>query len=106
MALDALKAAGCLWAYIDGSFVTAKDEPGDFDACWDMYGVDPFRLDPVLLTFEPGRLTQKIKYGGELSPAQATADGVSGKTYIEFFQKDKETGETKGIVAIDLRRLP
>jgi hypothetical protein len=105
-ALGALKVAGCAWANIDGSFVMAKEEPGDFDACWDMTGVDPYRLDPVLLTFDPGRLTQKIKYGGELFPAQVTADGVSGKTYLEFFQIDKETGKTKGIVAIDLRRLP
>jgi hypothetical protein len=33
-ALRLLKAAGCARAYIDGSFDTAKEEPGDFDACW------------------------------------------------------------------------
>src|SRR5579885_1526760 len=37
-ALLSLKSAGCTVAYIDGSFVTAKGEPGDFDACWDEVG--------------------------------------------------------------------
>jgi ribosome-binding protein aMBF1 (putative translation factor) len=43
--LDALRAAGCRRAYLDGSFVTAKEAhfgtpPGDFDACWETAGVD------------------------------------------------------------------
>ncbi len=37
-ALASLRRAGCRTAYIDGSFVTAKEEPGDFDACWDAVG--------------------------------------------------------------------
>src|SRR5262245_46538530 len=84
-ALDALKAAGCRRVYVDGSFVTAKEEPGDFDGCWDMTGVDPARLDPVLLTFDPGRMAQKTKYYGEMFPAQVIAERTSGKTYMEFF---------------------
>lgn len=32
-ALKTLRAAGCRRVYIDGSFVTAKSKPGDFDAC-------------------------------------------------------------------------
>lgn len=105
-ALDALKIAGCPRVFIDGSFVTAKDEPGDFDACWDLAGVDPKKLDPVLLTFDKGRIAQKIKFGGELFPAQWEAEKRSGKTFIEFFQTVKDTGERKGIVTIDLKRLP
>lgn len=105
-ALDALAAAGCTKAYVDGSFVTAKDEPGDFDGCWDSSGVDPDRLDPVLLTFDPGRLTQKLKYRGELFPAHFVASNVTAQTFMEFFQTDKETGDPKGIIALDLRRLP
>lgn len=35
-----LKAARCITIYIDGSFVTAKQKPGDFDACWEDNGVD------------------------------------------------------------------
>src|SRR5262249_2622372 len=104
-ALLALRSAGCTLAFIDGSFVTAKDLPGDFDACWDVSGVDPGLIDPVLLKFDDGRMAQKLKYGGELFPAQLP-NGLSGKTFMEFFQTDKQTGNAKGIVALDLRRLP
>jgi len=78
--------------------------PNDYDACWDIDGVDPDLLDPVLLTFDDGRMTQKSKYLGELFPAQL-GEGGSGTTFLEFFQTDKESGEPKGILAIDLRRL-
>jgi hypothetical protein len=104
-ALEALRAAGCHRVYIDGSFVTAKQRPNDFDACWDIEGVDPDRLDPVLLTFDRGRAAQKAKYRGEFFPAQFR-EGGSGTTFLEFFQIDKETGNPKGIIVIDLRELP
>ncbi len=48
-ALDALEAAGCPRVYVDGSFVTAKPDPGDFDGCWEPAGVDVDVLDGNLL---------------------------------------------------------
>ncbi len=33
---------------MNGSFVTAKDEPGDFDACWDTDYVGLDALNPLL----------------------------------------------------------
>ena len=84
--------------------MTSKETPGDYDACWDPTGVDPLRLDPVLLRFEPGRATQKAKYGGELFIATAR-NGNPGPVMLDFFQHDKNSGRQKGIVAIDLRRL-
>jgi hypothetical protein len=104
-AIKALKLAGCKTVYLDGSFVTAKEKPGDFDGCWDTNGVNPAMLDPILLTFDPGRMAQKIKYGGELFPASSLADPMTMRTYIEFFQIDKDTGVAKGLIAIDLERL-
>ena len=100
-ALEDLKSAGCRTVYVNGSFVTAKEVPNDFDACWEEADVDPTILDPALLTFDPGRITQKAKYLGDLFPASiiASADGFS---FLEFFQMDKETGARKGIIAIDL----
>ncbi|MGH9855415.1 MAG: DUF6932 family protein, partial [Blastocatellia bacterium] len=65
-ALENLQQAGCPEVYIDGSFVTAKAEPQDFDGCWSKVGVDPDKLDPVLLDFSQDRAAQKAKYGGEL----------------------------------------
>src|SRR6266508_4338534 len=58
-ALESLRDAGCRRAYLDGSFVTAKEEPGDFDACWEAAGVDAGLLDPVLLQFANARAAQK-----------------------------------------------
>ena len=104
-AMQALRAAGCTRAYIDGSFATAKDAPGDFDACWEAQGVDPNSLDPVLLDFSNRRAAQKAKYGGELFIANQAAV-PAGTAFLDFFQRDKSTGDAKGIVAIDLGNLP
>jgi hypothetical protein len=103
-ALQSLAGAGCQTVYVDGSFVTAKEIPGDFDACWDPLGVDGERLDPVLLDFTDRRAAQKAKYGGELFPSLVFAD-PAGNTFLEFFQIDKSTGEAKGIIAIDLKKV-
>ena len=106
-ALESLASVGCKSAYIDGSFVTAKNIPGDFDACWDIDGVDFALLetrDRVLLTFENRRAAQKAKYRGELFPAQVRAEtSPPYRIFLEFFQIDKDTGNPKGIVAIDLQ---
>jgi len=103
-ALRLLKAAGCKRAYIDGSFVTAKEEPGDFDACWDAEDVDFDLVDERLLTFDRGRATQKAAFMGELFIADARAD-PQGTLFRDFFQADRE-GRRKGIVVIDLKELP
>lgn len=100
-ALDSLASAGCRRAYVDGSFVTTRETPGDFDACWEATGVDPDRLDPELLEFSDARAAQKRRYGGELFPANAIASPPNTR-YLEFFQTDRQNGEAKGIVAIDL----
>ena len=42
-----LRAAGAKNVYLDGSFVTGKTLPKDFDCCWEIAGVDLAKLDPV-----------------------------------------------------------
>lgn len=103
-ALRLLKAAGCRRAFIDGSFVTRKEAPGDFDACWDADGVDFDRVDERLLTFDRGRATQKAAFLGELFIADGRAD-PQGTLFVDFFQTDRD-GRRKGIVVIDLESLP
>jgi hypothetical protein len=103
-ALESLRDAGCRRAYVNGSFVTNKPEPGDFDACWETDGVDPDLLDPVLLDFADARRHQKEEYGGELFPADVAADAW-GTRFLDFFQQDRNTGAPKGIVALDLTEL-
>jgi hypothetical protein len=102
MALEVLKRAGCSRVYIDGSFVTVKLEPRDYDACWDIDGVNVEALDSVFLDFSKGRRAQKRKYLGEFFPAQLP-EGASGRMFLEFFQTDKATGRSKGIVGLNLQ---
>ena len=96
-----LKAAGCKAVYLDGSFVTEKDMPDDYDACWDSSGVDPNKLDPVFFDFSNKRLAQKMRFCGEFFPANLT-QGVGGRTFLEFFQVDKQSGDPKGIIGLRL----
>jgi hypothetical protein len=100
-AVDALERAACSTVYLDGSFVTSKAHPGDFDVCWEVAGVDPNLLDPIFFTFDEGRRSQKERYGGEFFPAEAAAD-PHGTVFLDFFQTDRTTNRRKGIVAIAL----
>jgi hypothetical protein len=104
--LLALKEAGCRRVYIDGSFVTAKEHPADFDGCWEVQGVDVDVLShraPALLSFRERRKAQKEAYGGEMFLAHMPADPF-GTRFVDFFQQDRD-GNAKGIIAIDLRDL-
>lgn len=103
-ALDNLRAAGCKRVYIDGSFVTSKEFPNDYDGCWEEHGVNPLLLDGTFLDFSNKRAAQKVRYSGELFPASMAGD-ISGRRFREFFQQDRD-GSSKGIVSIDLGVLP
>ena len=98
-AIELLAEAGCRQIWLNGSFVTAKDEPGDFDACWDTDDVDLDALDPALLDLSNHRQAQKARFGGELFPNVVEAG--SGLVFSEFFQNERDTGR-KGIVVIEI----
>lgn len=102
-AMASLRDAGCKRLYVDGSFVSAKQVPNDFDGCWELEGVDPEKVDPTLLDFEDIRAAQKKTFGGELFIADWRAE-PSGTCFVEFFQRDRD-GNNKGIIAIDLRKI-
>ena len=99
-----LKLAGCHTLYVDGSFITTKGEPGDFDACWDLDGVEIDLLAPIFFDLANQRAAQKAQFGGELFPAQLP-EGATGRSWLEFFQRDRD-GRYKGIVALDLESVP
>jgi hypothetical protein len=101
-ACELLQRAGCKLVYLDGSFVTTKQRPGDFDACWDIHDVNDALLDPVFWDFSQGRAAQKGRFFGEFFPAQLP-EGATGRAFVDFFQVNKVTGEPKGILAIRLR---
>jgi hypothetical protein len=104
-ALRSLKTAGCRTAYLDGSFVTAEEHPGDFDVCWESAYVVFDRLDPELQDFSNDRAAQKARYGGELYPAEWVAE-PGGTRFLDYFQRERITRRPKGIIAIDLTGLP
>jgi len=93
-----LHKAGCRKIFLDGSFVTEKPIPADFDVCWDTMGVDISKLDTVFLDFSDGRKKQKERFQGEFFPANRIADGNC--FFFDFFQIDKYTGNAKGIICI------
>lgn len=97
--VQALQVAGCRAVYLDGGFISNSPSPKDFDGCWDAYGIDFKKLDPVLLNFDNDRAAQKQKYGGEMFPS-LTPEMGSGKTFLDFFQVERNTGAQKGIVLI------
>lgn len=99
-AMALLQAAGCRRIWLNGSFVTAKEEPGDFDACWDPEGVDFDRLDPIFFELADGRAAPKRRFGGELFPNVVEAG--SGLVFADFFQNERDTGR-KGIVVLPLQ---
>jgi hypothetical protein len=102
-ACNELRTAGCRLVYLDGSFVTTKKHPRDFDACWDVQNVDDDKLDPVFWDFSRGRAAQKQRFLGEFFPAQLP-EGATGRAFMDFFQVNKLSGEPKGIVAFRLGR--
>ena len=101
--LEDLRNAGATVAYVDGSFVTSKPVPGDFDGCWEATGVDASKLPPEALDFSPGRPKQKAKYGGEMFVAHWPGSR-SGESFLKFFQQDR-SGRPKGVLRVNLHSL-
>jgi hypothetical protein len=105
LASERLRHAGCPTIFLDGSYVSAKPIPGDYDACWDPVGIDPLKLDPVFIDFSNGRAAQKAAFKGEFFPSTIINLG-SGQAFVEFFQVDRFTGNRKGILSISLVNDP
>lgn len=101
-AVASLRFAGCRTVLLDGSFATAKEEPGDWDAAFDPVGVIAGRLDPILLKHDDGRRAMRAKYLGDLFPWTALASGVGGPVYRRFFQTDRD-GSPKGMIEVSLQ---
>jgi hypothetical protein len=105
-AVEVLWSVGCRRIYLDGSFVTTKVVSGDFDACWDVEGVDFDRLRsiaPALRDLKEGRGEQLRRYGGELIPyvTPRNAEELTVASILTTFQEDKYTGAAKGIIVIE-----
>lgn len=99
-AIASLRHAGCTLIYVDGSFVTEKEHPNDYDVVWYENGVNVDELDAVFLKLDDERRAQKIKYYGEFFSSKNIVAGTN-MGFLNFFQKDRNS-KGKGIVAIDI----
>lgn len=102
-ALQNLSRAGCCSVLLNGSFVSDKELPEDYDGVWYTMGVDVRLVDPVLLDLSRSRSAMKSKYLGELFPSGVMA--APRVLYEDFFKTDRNN-IPKGIVQIDLATLP
>jgi hypothetical protein len=90
-ALWELAIAGCSTVYIGGSFVTSKEQPNDFDGCFDPMTVDLYSLDPVF----DSAAAQQDRFGGDLKP---------NPNFVGFFQTDRD-GNSRRVIEIDPREV-
>lgn len=100
-----LASFGCTQLWVDGSFVTAKEDPADYDACWDMADVDWREVEhaePCIFDLNGDRGSQKARFGGAIWPAHIVPDETPERTMLENFQRDRQD-RRKGIVRL---RLP
>ncbi|WP_413666861.1 hypothetical protein ACEN9X_20300 [Mucilaginibacter sp. Mucisp86] len=96
-----LKSINAKAIYVDGSFVTAKLMPGDIDVCWDEGTGTGYEYELANLPILFNRQLAKARYLADIFPAAIMEQG-SKKLFIDFFQIDKQTGEQKGILKINL----
>ncbi len=93
-----LTYAGCRTLYLNGSFVTDKQEPKDYDACWEAEGVNN-KISPILRDIKTYKDERKSKYGGDIYFCAPEL----GIDFLQFFQSGRD-GRSKGILRIDLRK--
>ena len=100
-AIKNLIAAGVTDIYLNGSFAESKPRPNDIDGCWVPHPhMVSSRIDKVLLDFSNQRAAMKKKYGVDFFLANEL-ESPKGKTFLEFFQKDRN-GQPKGILKVKL----
>ena len=99
--LQVLKSAGVKWAYVDGSFVTTKKDPGDIDVAWvPGPGYDKSRL-PRTFFDETGTLAGQADIPG----LHVLPDLMEGVLATELFCRVKGHPERrKGMVLLGLQQ--
>ena len=103
-----LQRVGCHAIYIGGSFVTTKKFPSDVDVVWessDMSFDRVRRVSPIFFEMTPGSPEQKARFNSEFYPSEGK-EGISGLSFLEFFQRDWKEGRRRGIIKIDITFIP
>lgn len=98
LASKALFDAGVTRIYVDGSFVSDKENPNDIDGCWSFdASVNLDKLDPIFVC-RNSRFAVKRRYGLDLFIAESTE--ASTKTPFPKFFRTSKDGNAKGILLI------
>jgi hypothetical protein len=104
--LEDLRAAGCPWVLLDGSFTSTKPQPADVDGCWKYLPQINESILESAFWLEDWVLNRRnliLRYGMDFFMADAMEEG-SGQPFAAFFATDRE-GRAKGMVRLDLNRL-
>jgi hypothetical protein len=96
-----LKSVHAPAIFVDGSYVSAKTQPNDIDVCWEEGSGTNYEYELAHLPILFNRNQAKAKYKADLFPAYLK-ETASGKLFIDFFRTDKQTGEEKGILKLEL----
>ena len=101
-ALENLSSAGVKKIWINGSFITSKNEPEDIDGCWEYeQSVDVNKLDMVFLDINPPRKAMKDKYGVDFLISTTMLIDGKDRDVLDFFQLDRN-GNRKGILLVEI----
>jgi hypothetical protein len=91
--------ANCPEVFLDGSYITKKEEPGDYDLCFEPTGLQPTELLRVLLSSKENR---KAEYLGDIFTRLPVPPYYHD--HVAEWQRDGRNDDVvKGILRIDLR---
>jgi hypothetical protein len=95
--LRILEQANCKKVFLNGSFITRKEEPGDYDLCWEPIGVLPTPELRSLLVMTSSE--RRLKFGGDI--LMRLPQPPFQIDYVDYWQTDVQDN-LKGIIRIDL----
>jgi len=94
-------ACGCQWVYIDGSFVSTKEYPGDIDLCFDITSVDAETLEKEFPAFFDPKAIGKIHRDLQCHIFTFSEEFMQ---FFDMLSEDRE-GNLKGFVKLNLKDL-
>lgn len=95
-----LAGCGCPEVFLDGSFITHKAEPDDYDLCYEPAGM---HATESLHEFLSSRGSRKADYFGDIFPRMP--EPPYSVDYVVEWQKDgRQDDAVKGILRISLRQ--